>query len=174
MTRCLVAAVTGDKVLLQHTSWFDFVSFWWKFLEGGRGGIKKGYGEKKKQSKFMSFCSSPSVQAGLCPVTVHPLGSDEGVWRTATSLLCNRQETPGAYKTPNVIWFLRVWRLFAPHTHTGGPTHEHDTVRGLQLCRFLLKGSRRNCQDMDFSQKKLWKRARLFGLDAQLHQVKKS
>lgn len=117
MTRCLVAAVTGDKVLLQHTSWFDFVSFWWKFLEGGRGGIKKGYREKKKRSKFMSFCSSPSVQAGLCPVTVHPLGSDEGVWRTATSLLCNRQETPGAYKTPNVIWFLRVWRLFAPHTH---------------------------------------------------------
>lgn len=117
MTRRCVAAVTGDKVLLQHTSWFDFVSFWWKFLEGGRGGIKKGYRGGKKQSKFISFCSSPSVQAGLRPGTVQPLGSDEGVWRTATSLLCNRQETPGAYKTPNVIWFLRVWRLFSPPTH---------------------------------------------------------
>lgn len=47
-------------------------------VPGGRD-KERIQGEKKKQSKFISFCSSPSVQAGLRPGTVQPLGSDEGV-----------------------------------------------------------------------------------------------
>lgn len=144
-------------------------------VPGGRAGRDKERIQGKKRNRaslclsvLLLLCRLAYVQLQSIPLVVMKVCD---VQQLPCCAIVKR--LPGPIRPPTSSGFSESGGCLL-HTHTGGPTHEHDTVRGLQLCRFLLKGSRRNCQDMDFSQKKLWKRARLFGLDAQLHQVKKS
>lgn len=125
-------------------------------VPGGRAGRDKEriQGEKRNRaSLFLSvlllLCRLAYVQVQSSPLVVMEVCD---VQQLPCCAIVKR--LPGPIRPPTSSGFSESGGCFL-HTHTGGPTHEHDTVRGLQLCRFLLKGSRRKCQDMDFSQKKL-------------------